>query len=156
MTLTGTLTSATELTWGNTTAPIKLTCNLPKKVIRRRVTITGTLAYNSKRAYIKVENVVPATGLDTRDVNITGYIRRIDPERINSRGRRSARLHLYQEKDNPETAVLVTVLDSKIDELGFDNLSIGQQISLCGQIAYHVRGFHLVFMRALGEGGNGQ
>lgn len=153
MRLTGTLASATQLAWGTTVVPIKLSCNLPKGVMQRHVDVDCELCTYHGHALVKVASLAPAKHPDTRMVTVTGFIAALDPPRANGRGRQSARIRLWQKKGDRTSAVLFTLLDSKIAAIDFGNLSIGQRLTLSGQIAYHSCGYHVVCSEASSEEG---
>lgn len=148
MEIIGKVTSTTTFeTRGNTISIF----GVPEELVGNRVRLDGLLrCSNKKGAYYRVIGWSYTDEPDNNKVIVSGIITRIYQPWENPHGKKTACI-LLQQNDKGNSVVKVTAVDSKIDELGLDNLSIGQEIRLSGYITYHKRGLHVLYVESLGK-----
>lgn len=119
--------------------------HLPKKKAGKRVKVTGELLFtHDAGAFLQIRNWEETDEPDCNEVVVSGTVMGILPPVEREGGKRSACVILRQ-NDSNSSRMLLTVIGSRIEEVGIGNLSTGQQLKVRGYITYHKRGLHVLY-----------
>lgn len=119
--------------------------DVPKVKAGQRVRATGTLLFTRKDgAFLQMRNWEKTDDPESNACMVSGTIMGILPPKTLPGGKRTACIVL-QQNDTGKSRLLLTVVGSRIAELGVDNLSTGQQLTVRGYINYHRRGLHVLY-----------
>lgn len=150
MVITGTVKSTSTFeTRGNLIS----ISGVPEEIVGQRVKLEGILrCSNKKGAYFRAIGWEKTDAPDSNRVVVSGTVTQIYQPWDNPHGKRTACI-LLKQTEQPTSVVKVTAVDSKIEELGLGDLSVGQYLRLSGYITYHKRGLHVLYVESVREEG---
>lgn len=121
--------------------------DISKSVLGKRIEVEGYLKYKEESgSFIKTTKYHVTDSQDKNSCIVSGSVVGVLEEKPHPTHGRSACI-IIKQSDARDSKVLVTVTGPKIDEVGVDNLSIGQNLTIKGFVTYHSKGLHVTYCR---------
>ncbi len=118
---------------------------ISRKCVGKRLEVEGFLMCSIERgAYLQVLHYTPTDKPDQNECVVSGMVIGVMDPIPHPKHGRTACVLIRQSKSH-NSRVLITVIGSRIEELGIGNLSTGQQIAVRGYILYHGKGLHVLY-----------